>query len=359
MTVSAEDLQMLADTAREWVSANAPARAGLGRDPALGVSQWRGVAEMGWAGAAVPEEAGGAGFGFAGLGALLGEIGREIADIPLLASGLAALLVARFGSDGARQETLPGLISGEKQAALAIGEGAHHGGALSTTATRTAGGWVLNGRKSWVQGAASAAVLLVAAQGDMPMLFLVDARAVRHEAIDSVDGRAFAHVILDNVTVSDDALMAGGTDTVARAVDLARIGLAAEMVGACERAIEITVDYLKTREQFGRKIGSFQALQHRAAQMLVDLELARSSVQAALAAADEDRPDLEEWAILAKYMAGEAIHLASSEMVQLHGGIGMTSEHVAGNYIKWARVSEALLGGNALLAERYATIKGY
>lgn len=358
MSVTAEELKMLADTARDWVSDHAPARSGLGRDPALGVSQWRGVAEMGWAGAAVPEEAGGAGFGFVGLGALLGEVGREIADIPLLASGLIAALVARFGSDEARREMLPRLLSGETRGALAIGEGAHHGAALSTHATRVEGGWVLNGRKSWVQGAAHADVLLVAAMGDGPMLFLVPGQAVRHEAIDSVDGRAFGHVMLEGVTVTEDALLAG-CDLVARATDLARIGLAAEMVGACERAIEITVDYIKTREQFGRKIASFQALQHRAALMLVDLELARSSVQAALVAADEDRSELEELAILAKYMAGEAIHLVSSEMVQFHGGIGMTSEHVAGQYLKWARVSEALLGGNAALAERYATIKGY
>lgn len=359
MTVSADDLQMLEDTARLWVRENAPARAGLGRDPALGPAQWRAAAEMGWAAAAVPEEAGGAGFGFTGLGALLGEIGREIADMPLLANGIAAALVARHGSEKARAGILPGLLGGQLRAALAIGEGAHHGSALATTARQQDGGWVLEGRKSWVAGGADADVLLVAAQGDRPMLFLADGKAVKAEAIDSVDGRAFAHVLLDGVTVAEDALLVGNGDLVAHATGLARIGLAAEMVGAGERALEIIVDYLKTREQFGRKIGSFQALQHRAALMLVDLELARSCVQAALAAADEEREDLEELAILAKYMAGEAIHLISTEMVQMHGGIGMTAEHVAGNYIKWARVSEALLGGNALLAERYATIRGY
>ena len=359
MSASSEDLAMLADTAREWVSENAPARAGLGRDAALGVSQWQGVAQMGWAGAAVAEEAGGAGFGFSGLGALLSEVGREIADIALLGSGIAAALVARSGSDQAKADVLPGLISGEMRAALAIGEGAHHGGALATTASRSGDGWVLNGRKSWVQGAAGADVLLVAAQGDQPMLFLVPGGAVATDAIDSVDGRAFAHVTLDAVALPESALLTGNSDLVAYATSLARIGLAAEMVGAAERALEITVDYLKTREQFGKKIGAFQALQHRAAIMLTDLELARSCVQAALAAADADDPDLEEQAILAKYMAGEAVHLISTEMVQMHGGIGMTAEHVAGNYIKWARVSEALLGGNALLADRYADIKGY
>ena len=359
MAVSTEDLQMLSDTARDWMGENAAARAGLGRDPTAGPAQWRSVADMGWTGAAVPEEAGGAGFGFTGLGALLGEIGREIADIPLGSSGIAAALVARFGSAAARADLLPRLVSGEARAAIAIGEGAHHGGTLAAHATRGDGGWVLKGRKSWVQGAAGADVVLVAAQGDGPMLFLVDGGAVAHAAIDSVDGRAFSHLTLDNVTVTEDALLGGNADTVAYATSLLRVGLAAEMVGAGERALEITVDYLKTREQFGRKIGSFQALQHRAAQMLVDLELARSCVQAALVAADEDRADLKELAILAKYMAGEAMHLISTEMVQMHGGIGMTSEHVAGNYMKWARVSETLLGGSAMLAERYATIKGY
>jgi len=176
MTVSTDDLQMLTDTARQWVSESAPARAGLGRDPALGQAQWRTIADMGWAGAAVAEEAGGAGFGFTGLGALLTEIGREIADVPLLASGIAAVVVARSGSSA---DIVPALVSGEKRAALAIGEGAHHRGALATTATRTGDGWRLNGRKSWVQGGAEADVLLVAAQGDAPLLFLVDAAAVR------------------------------------------------------------------------------------------------------------------------------------------------------------------------------------
>ena len=359
MSVSAEDLQMLSDTARKWLGANAPARAGLGRDPALGTAQWRGFAEAGWAGTAVPDAAGGVGFGLTGLGALLGKIGREISDIPLLGSSIVAVLVARFGVGASGSDILPTLLSGDARAALAIGEGARHGGSLATTATRDGDGWVLDGRKSWVQGAAGADVLLVAAQGDAPMLFLVDGHAVRLEPIDSVDGRAFSKVILDRIKVPAGAALTGDGDPVTLATSLARAGLAAEMVGAGTRALEIMVEYLKTREQFGRKIGSFQALQHRAAQMLVELALARSCVQAALTAADEGRSDLEELAILAKYMAGEAIHLISIEMIHLLGGIGMTAEHVAGNYTKWARVSEALLGGNSWLAERYATIKGF
>lgn len=360
MSISADDLKMLTETARGWMSANAPARAGLRRDPALACAQWRAVADMGWVAAAVPETQGGAGFGYAGLGALLTEIGREIADIPLLASGLCAAIVARAGSEAARRDRLPGLLSGELRGAIAIGEGAHHAGGLATVARRGADGWTLSGHKSWVQGGAQADMLLVAARGDEgAMLFLVDGAAVTHEPIESVDGRAFAHIVLDDVAVGDDALVTGGEDMVAHATALARIGMAAELAGACERAIEITVEYLRTREQFGRKIGSFQGLQHRAAQMLVELELARSCVEAALTAADEGRPELEELAVLAKYMAGEAIHLASNEMVQLHGGIGMTSEHVAGNYLKWARVSETLLGGGAVLADHYATLRGY
>lgn len=359
MPVSPDDLRMLVDTARDWVAENAPLQAGLRRDPALATSQWKGVAEMGWAAAAVPEALGGADFGFTGLGALLGAIGRELADIPLLSTGIFAAMVARHGSASMHQTLLPALLGGEKLGALALGEGAHHASTTTTTAERTGDGWKLTGRKSWVHAGATADVLLVSAQGEAPMLFVVDAKLVQREGISSVDGRSFAHIILDNVSVPEDALLSDVPATVNHVVNLARAGLAAEMVGACEKSIEITVDYLKTREQFGRQIGTFQALQHRSAQMLVDLELARSCVEAALVAADADGPELEELATLAKYMAGAAIHLASSEMVQLHGGIGMTSEHVAGNYLKWARVSEALFGGQALLADQYATIRGF
>ena len=142
-------------------------------------------------------------------------------------------------------------------------------------------------------------------------------------------------------------------------LDRARAGLAAEMLGQAVQSFEVTLDYLKTREQFGQKIGAFQALQHRAAKMFTDLELARSCVEAALVGMDRDANDVAQLASLAKAKAGDLVHLVSNEMVQMHGGIGMTDAHDAGLYLKRARAQEATYGGASFHRDRYATLLGY
>jgi len=189
-------------------------------------------------------------------------------------------------------------------------------------------------------------------------LFLVPRDAAHVTPLDTIDGRDIAHVSID-ADIGADALISGGAALVAKLLDLARLGVAAEMLGAAERALEITVSYLRTREQFGRPIGSFQALQHRAALMHIDLQLARACVAEGWRAAEDERGDLAAAAALAKFMAGEAVHRISSETVQMHGGLGMTAEHVAGRYLKWARVSERLYGDSRFLADRYATAAGF
>jgi alkylation response protein AidB-like acyl-CoA dehydrogenase len=154
--------------------------------------------------------------------------------------------------------------------------------------------------------------------------------------------------------------MEGGPEVIDAILDRARIGLAAEMLGQASEAFEITSEYLKTRKQFGQVIGGFQALQHRAAKLFTDLELTRSCVLAALDALDrDDAKRIPEYASLAKARAAETLHLASNEMVQLHGGIGMTDAHDAGFYLKRARVAEALYGGAAFHRDRYATLMGF
>ena len=153
--------------------------------------------------------------------------------------------------------------------------------------------------------------------------------------------------------------MNGGADVIDAILDRARIGLAAEMVGQASEAFEITSEYLKTRRQFGQVIGGFQALQHRAAKLFTDLELTRSCVLAALDALDRGADTIAEYASLAKARASETLHLASNEMVQLHGGIGMTDEHDAGLYLKRARVAEALYGGASFHRDRYASLLGF
>jgi alkylation response protein AidB-like acyl-CoA dehydrogenase len=153
--------------------------------------------------------------------------------------------------------------------------------------------------------------------------------------------------------------LSGGAELIDKVLDRARAGVAAEMLGSALQAFETTLDYLKVRVQFGQVIGSFQALQHRAAKMFTDLELSRSAVEAALAAIDADSPDVPELVSLAKAKMGDTFHLVSNEMVQMHGGIGMTDAHDAGFYLKRARAAEAAFGNQAFHRDRYAKIQGY
>jgi alkylation response protein AidB-like acyl-CoA dehydrogenase len=150
-----------------------------------------------------------------------------------------------------------------------------------------------------------------------------------------------------------------GADLLDSLIDRAAVGIAAEMLGGATQAFEVTLDYLRTRVQFGAIIGSFQALQHRAAELFGELQLTRSAVEAALSAMDEDDPALPQLASLAKVIAGETVHRISEQMVQLHGGIGMTHEHDAGLYLKRARVAEQCYGSTAWHRERWARLNGY
>jgi alkylation response protein AidB-like acyl-CoA dehydrogenase len=176
------------------------------------------------------------------------------------------------------------------------------------------------------------------------------------------DSRGAANITFAGVEVGADAVLGkvdDGHALLEKTLDRARAGLAAEMLGAAVQAFEVTLDYLKTRVQFGQVIGSFQALQHRAAKMFTDLELARSCVEAALAAIDNDSPEVPELVSLAKAKMGDTLHLVSNEMVQMHGGIGMTDAHDAGLYLKRARAQEATFGGQAYHRDRYARLQGY
>jgi alkylation response protein AidB-like acyl-CoA dehydrogenase len=177
-----------------------------------------------------------------------------------------------------------------------------------------------------------------------------------------VDSRGVATVTLEGVELGDDAVLGeagAGRPLLDAALDRARAGLAAEMLGTAQQAFEITVDYLKTRVQFGQLIGGFQALQHRAAKMYGDLELSRSCVEAALAALDAAAADAPELCSLAKAHVGDTLHLVSNELIQMHGGIGMTDAHDAGLYLKRARAAEAAFGGRAYHRERFARLRGY
>ena len=378
MAVLTEEQSMLRDAARTWTQEKSPVSAfrkmrdsgqPLGYDPAAFAE----MAEMGWTGVIIPEEYGGSDFGYLSLGLVLEETGRTLTASPLLATALAAASALILGGSDAQKEAwLPKLASGEAVATLAIEEGPHHAPEkVALAATKSGAGYTLSGKKVFVLEGMAANVFVVSARtsgkpGDKDgvTLFLVpsDAKGVTRAQLKLADSRGAANVSFDNVQVGADAVLGEegkGFPLLEKVLDRARAGLAAEMLGSAAQAFDTTLDYLKTRVQFGQVIGSFQALQHRAAKMFTDLELARSCVEAALAAIDNDSPDVPELVSLAKAKVGDTLHLVSNEMVQMHGGIGMTDAHDAGFYLKRARAAEATFGGQAYHRDRYARINGY
>ena len=365
MAVLTEEQSMLRDAAKSWVQEKSPVTAfrkmrDSGAELGYDVAAWNEMAEMGWAGVIVPEEYGGSQFGYLSLGLVLEELGRTLTASPLIASGLgAASALILGGSDTQKSEWLPKIAEGTAIAALAVDEGPRH--APDKVATTVSGG-KLSGKKTFVLEGMAADVFVVSAMsGGAIELYLVkaDAAGVSRQKLSLADSRGAANVTFDNVAVSDADKLTGGFALLEKTLDRARAGISAEMLGAAVQAFEVTLDYLKTRVQFGQVIGSFQALQHRAAKMFTELELSRSAVEAALTAIDNDAPDVPELVSLAKAKMGDTFHLVSNEMVQMHGGIGMTDAHDAGFYLKRARAAEAAFGNQAYHRDRYARINGY
>jgi alkylation response protein AidB-like acyl-CoA dehydrogenase len=359
-----EEHTMLRDAAKGFVADKLPTThlrtlRDTGNADGFDRALWAEIAAMGWTGVIVPENFGGAGLGYRGLGLILEEMGRTLAPSPLLSTGLIGASAIVLGGDEATKAAwLPKIATGETVIAFCIDEHAHHAPARIKT---TLSGGKVTGAKSFVADGQAADTLLVAAlEGSTPVLALVDAKAagVKRTALSTVDARGAADIDFDGASAL--AVLRGET-LLDRVLDRARIGLACEMQGQATAAFEQTADYLKTRTQFGQLIGSFQSLQHRAAKMLVELELLKSCIGAALAALDEGKDDktIGEAASLAKAYAGEVLHKVSNEMVQMHGGIGMTDAHDSGLYLKRARVAEALYGSASFHRDRYASLGGY
>lgn len=379
--VLSEDQQLLKDSAKAFVDQNAPVSVLRGlRDSkdAQGYDQnlWRQMLELGWAGMAIPEAYGGFEFGYGGLGVVLEESGRTLVSSPLIATVLlGASAINELGSDAQKSEFLPQVVSGELLLALAIDEKPHHRPCrIETSAGKSGEGYVLNGYKTFVLDGHIANKLVVVARTAGAIddeaglsVFLVDAAAegVSINRSWMVDSRNSAMLSLNDVKVGADALLGaegGAYSSLTRVLDIGRIGVAAEMLGSMQQAFEITLDYLKQREQFGVLIGSFQGLQHRAAEMYSEIELCKSAVRAALAAlddADKTDADIAEFASIAKAKLSEVATLVSNEAVQMHGGIGMTDEYDIGFYMKRARVAAAFLGDALFHRERYASLNGF
>jgi len=355
MAVLTEEQTILRDMAREWADNESPVTAFRAvRDGApaafYDTAAWRAQAEMGWAGILVPEAHGGVGMGYLSLGLVLEQLGRTLAATPLAATAAATSAIVLGGSEAQKAEWLPRIAAGEIVAALAVDEGPRFApDRIATTVT----GARLSGTKEFVAEGDSAHLFVVAARDG---LYLVSGDAgVTRSPRHLTDARSHAQLRFEDAPASK---LEGDDDLLTQVTDRAAAAICAEMLGMAEAAFAQTNDYLKTRVQFGQPLASFQALQHRMAKMFTELELMRSAVEGALEAADS-RASIGQEVSLAKALANETLHLVSREMIQLHGGIGMTDEHDAGFYLKRARVLEQMWGNAAWHRDRFARLGGY
>ena len=375
-----EEQNMLKDTAKEFCTEMAP----IGQlrklrdddDPdGFDRDTWASMAELGWAGIPFPEQFGGLDFGYKGLGVVTEETGRTLAASPLFASvwvGGTALNIG--GSNDQKSALLPQVASGELLLALALEESHRHDPyGIATAAVPSAQGYALTGSKTFVLDGHVADRLVVVArtsgepgERDGITLFLVatDASGVEVTRTMMVDSRNAANITLTDVQAGADDVVGEvgkGADVLDPTLDIARIGIAAEMLGSTQECFDRTVAYLKEREQFGVVIGSFQALKHRAANMFCEIELSKSVVLEALTALDENREagEVAKLASLAKAKVGETFHTVSREGIQMHGGIGMTDEFDIGFFIKRSAVTEQTFGDVNYHRNRYGELEGY
>jgi len=373
--VLTDDQLMFRDAAKRFAAERAPVsqlRKLRDDDDADGFSRevWKEMADMGWAGVLVPEEHGGVGFGFVGAGLIAAEIGRNLSATPLLSSAvLAVTALVRGGSPAQKETLLPAIASGDLLVAFATDERARHAPyAITTTAI---GKSKLSGRKIHVLDGHVADRLIVSARtsGDSGSrdgitLFLINARAsgVTITRSSNVDSRNSAVVELRDVAVSDADVIGTfdkGAIVLDAALDAGRAVLAAELLGVAEESFERTLAYLREREQFGVKIGTFQALQHRAAHLFCEIELVRSVVLRTLQALDAQEPTAATLVCLAKAKASDVARLATNEAVQMHGGIGMTDEFDIGFFMKRARAAGETFGDMYYHTDRFAQLSGY
>ena len=331
------------------------------------------MAELGWAGILVSEKYGGSEFGMMGLGGILEETGRTLVPSPLFSTALIGVSFLELaGTENQKNEYLPKMASGDLTTAFALEEGPRHSPVnVSTQAKRKGKDYIINGHKTFVLDGHSADVLIVAArtsgethdEGGIT-LFLIDknTNGLNIERTHMVDSRNSSEIYFKDVVVNEGSIL-GDPDTgypvIEEVLERAQIGLSSEMLGSALEAFERTLEYLKERKQFGSVIGSFQALQHRAAIMFTELELTKSAVVGALNAVDENSNDRARFASLAKFKAGETLHLVSNEAVQMHGGIGVTDEFDIGFFLKRSRVAEQIFGSSDYHIDRYATLSEY
>lgn len=369
-----EDQTMLRDTARDFVADAAPVshmrklrddkdQTGFSRD------LWKQFAEMGFTGILVGEDQGGLGLGHVEAGIVLEEIGRNLSPSPFLQTAVAAVEALKGTPHADRW--FPGILAGDTVAALAIDEGAKFRNSVAMKAERSGNGFKLTGAKQFVQHGHVADVLIVAArtagsadddQGVTLFAVPKGAAGLTATAERLTDASLAARIEFEGVEVDADAVIGevdAGRSPLARLVRAGQAGAAAEMLGVGTGAMDMTLNYLKERKQFGTLIGTFQALQHRASHLYSEMEVARAAVLKAQQLLDAGDDKADEAVSVAKAMTGLATMLSVQEGIQMHGGIGMTDEYDIGFYMKRQRVLAELFGDANFHADRLARAAGY
>lgn len=367
-----EEQKMLKDSASELFAAKAPVsqmrhlrdEGYLPFDPEL----WEEMVAMGWTALTIPEDYNGLDFGYVGLGQILQESGKTLSKSPLISSILLAASALKFSdNEMLKAKWLPELMNGTTQMTMAIDEKSYFDPkVINTTATKSGEHYLLNGKKTFVIDGTTASQLIVVVkmEDSSTGLFLVDSAtegiAVHKNIL--MDAGVYSDVTFENVAVPAEQQLnvkVAGATIFKNVLEIAYVGLSAEMMGITEQAFAMTIQYLKERQQFGVLIGTYQALQHRAAKMFSEIELCKSIVLKALQAIDTVDEQRSKYASLAKAKLGVTIKLVTNEAIQMHGGIGVTDDADIGFYMKRARVLQQLFGDYNYHLDVISRFKGF
>jgi len=371
-----EEHMMLKESAQGWFNDNASIpefREMRAARTIFSSDIWNSMAAMGWCGLVIPEKFGGSDFGFTGAGIIASETGKHLTISPFISTAItAAAAIGQWGSETQCSELLPRIAEGEIKLAFAIDESGKHSPAnIDCTAQRDGDQFVLNGKKVFVAGGTAAEKLIVSVrsdesteQGEGVSLFIIDASVagVCVEPLTMLDSRDAAHIELKNVKVDDSCVLGElekGEDILGCILAIERVMLAAEMIGCAQQSFDLSIDYLKVRKQFGKTIGSYQALQHRAAELYIELTMASSLISSALQALDVGAEDSYMRCSAAKAKANRVALKVANESIQIHGGIGMTDEYDVGLYLKRIRVAQEQYGDYGFLADDIALQRGF
>ena len=373
-----EEQRLLKDTAADFLKKNSPMeqfRHLRDTKDDLGYNQelWESQIELGWTSIALSEQYGGLDFGYQGLGLVMEELGRSLAPSPLFSTVcLCAPIISLMGNEVQKETYLTQIATGDLKVALALEETRHHNPCnISVSAEKTAEGYILNGKKVFVIDGHFSDYLIVVARtkGEQQdksgiSLFLVDRNTSGIDIVRTtmLDGHNAANVSFENVAIPSEALLGeedNGFEKLDMGLDYGRILLSAYLYGLSQEVFDRTLSYLKEREQFDAKIGSFQALKHRASKMYIKLEMAKSTVLSSLTELDNGGNNLAVSSSLTKSFLNEISTLIANEGIQMHGGIGMTDEFDIGLFFKRIKVCVVALGDEVYHKDRYAVLKGY